>query len=177
MIEIIKEGFEGIYYIGEDFNIYRAKPHKNSKDKENYPRKLAEKFDKDGYPVVSLCNNGKAFQYRKHRLIAEAMIPNPNNFPEVNHKNGIKTDCSVENLEWVTHRENNLHALRTGLRIMKNNKLSKKVGQFDLKGNFIKEYPSANEVHRQTGYSQSHVSECCRGDKLKTYKGFVWKYI
>lgn len=66
----------------------------------------------NGYHGVSLKVNGKFHPYRIHRLVAEAFIPNPENKPEVNHINGNKTDNRVENLEWVTSQENQLHATR-----------------------------------------------------------------
>ena len=71
-----------------------------------------------GYPAVRL-NNGKhktdGHWFRVHRLIAEAFIPNPTNKPHINHKNGIRNDNRIENLEWCTPKENVQHAYRTGL--------------------------------------------------------------
>lgn len=88
------------------------------------PRLKKERFLKigyntDGYPQVQLNFEGKYKMQRVHRLIAAAFIPNPENKPYVNHKNGIKTDNRIENLEWCTGSENQLHAFRTGLRKQK----------------------------------------------------------
>lgn len=131
--------------------------------------------DKDGYYRVCLCENEKRIYRSVHRLVAQAFIPNPENKPTVNHKDGNKQNNCVDNLEWATIKENNNHALQTGLRNMKNDGCSKKVAQYDMNMNLIKIYPSAKEVKRQTGFSQGHISEVCRGEK-KHYKNFIWKY-
>lgn len=83
---------------------------KNSRGKE----KIAQK-NSGGYLGVTLYNNGEGSKKRIHRLVAEAFIPNPDNKPDINHKDGNKTNNSVDNLEWVTKSENMLHAYQTGL--------------------------------------------------------------
>lgn len=77
-------------------------------------KKLRSKIDK-GYERVTLSKNNKRKLFPVHRLVAIAFIPNPENKPCINHKNGVKTDNMVENLEWCTYSENTLHAYATGL--------------------------------------------------------------
>lgn len=78
-----------------------------------YPRKLNKNY---GYCYCNFRVGDKYYGRRVHRLVAKAFIPNPENKPCVNHKNGIKDDNRVENLEWVTNSENDIHAYENGLR-------------------------------------------------------------
>jgi NUMOD4 motif/HNH endonuclease len=70
-----------------------------------------------GYPRLCLCKEGQKKYFYVHRLVATAFIPNPENKPQVNHINGIKANNNVENLEWLTARDNQIHAYKTGLNI------------------------------------------------------------
>ena len=142
----------------------------------------------DGYLKVNLSKNGESKTCKVHRLVAETFLENPENLPEVNHKDEDKTnnfvflneDGSVDkeksNLEWKNHRDNCNHGTRNERIFEKttNGKLSKKVLQLSLSGELIREWPSTQECGRN-GFCQSCVSACCRGEK-KQYKGFRWEY-
>lgn len=171
------KGYEEYYEIS-NFGIVRRIRYDNIANKKEYkiPNYIKSRLDKDGYVRYTLSLKGKTKMAFAHRLVAEAFIPNPNNLPQVNHIDGNKQNNHVDNLEWCTIRENNIHALKTGLRDMKNNKLSKKVGQYDLNNKLINTFLSSADVERKLGICSAHVRNCCRG-KLKTYKGFIWKYI
>lgn len=173
----IKE-YEGLYAIntkGEVFRIGFSEKDYANKSKYKLPFKLKPSIDKDGYCKITLTKNGNPKQYFVHRLMAKAFIDNPENKTQVNHKNGNKSDNSIENLEWCTQSENRIHCLKHLKPQLKNNKLSKEVIQKDIDGNIIKIFPSAKQAMRDTGFSQGHISEVCRGEK-KTYKGFIWEY-
>lgn len=77
--------------------------------------KLQGSTDKYGYKTIKMLINGKKRHLKVHRVVAETFIQNEYQKPAVNHINGVKTDNSVENLEWVTNAENNNHAIKTGL--------------------------------------------------------------
>lgn len=143
--------------------------------KYKLPFYLKPRKDKDGYLRYALFKNSKAKHIFAHRLVAEAFIENPFNKQQINHKNGIKNDNRVENLEWSTASENIRHRIDVLHVSLKNNRRSKQVTQFSANGEIIAVFPSAKEASRQTGFSQGHISECCRGE-FSQYKGYVWKY-
>lgn len=96
-----------------------ASTHKNYKLRNIKGIYIKQRLSHRGYPIVFLSDtaNKKRKSPVVHRIVAFAFIPNPLNLEEVNHINGIKTDNKINNLEWVTHRENIIHAHKNGLRV------------------------------------------------------------
>lgn len=137
---------------------------------------LKPSTDKDGYLLVGLCKNGKQKTYKVHRLVAEAFIPNPNNLPQVNHKDENKQNNFVSNLEWCSAKYNSNYgtAIQRSSEKKINGKKSKTVLQYTLDGQFVREWKSTAEAGRN-GYNHGAVAACCRG-KLKKYKDSIWKY-
>lgn len=110
-------GYEGLYQVS---NLGRVKSLARRCKTWNGERGVPEKIligglDTDGYKQVTLCNEGHKTTWKVHRLVCLAFLPNPENKPSINHKNAIKTDNKLENLEWSTVKENTIHAHENGL--------------------------------------------------------------
>jgi hypothetical protein len=119
-------------------------------------------------------------------LVAKAFISNPENKPYVNHIDGNKQNNKVDNLEWCTPSENNSHAFRIGLKVITekqrkqssiNGKIycSKKVIQYDLNNNFIKEWKSLSEASNKLKLNRGNIGTCCRRNK-GTVGRYIWKF-
>lgn len=136
-------------------------------------RILKPKNNRRGYLFVGLHKNGAVKNRYIHRLVAQAFIPNPNKLPEVNHKDEIRTNNKLDNLEWISHRDNSNYGKRNE-RISKSK--SKAIVQFDLStGLIIKTYSSTITATRVTGINYDTISKAARGI-YKSAGRFGWRY-
>ena len=158
------KGYEGQYAITEDGQVWSYKSGKF----------LSFVKDKDGYYKVWLYDgNGQKRDYRVHRLVAEAYLPNPNEWPSINHKDECRTNNSVDNLEWCSVEYNDNYGARNyHISVSK----GYVVGQYDMSGNLVATYHSMMEAERQTGIRNSNISQCTRGLR-HTAGGYIWRLV
>ena len=125
------------------------------------------------YNVSIFYDDGSVKSKLVHRLVAEAFIPNPNNLPQVNHKDENRANNSISNLEWCDGKYNSNYGTGHARQTMA---CSKPVVQKSLDGQNIAVYPSAAEAQRQTGIHNGNISRACRKGKWKA-GGYLWEYV
>lgn len=153
------EGYEGKYMISDDGQVW-----------SNHKKGFLKPGESAGYPYVNLCKDGIRKNYNIHRLVAQAFIPNPNNLPEVNHKDENKQNNCVNNLEWCDAKYNSNYGTRNE-RIK--SKTSRQTYQYDLESNLIAVWPSQREASRQLNISVGSINKVIRG-KHKSTHGFIF---
>ena len=174
--------FEGLYAVTTDGAIW-SYPKAGSGGHSG--KWLKPDTKPNGYQTVTLVKDGVKTRQLIHRIVAIAYLPNTENKPCVNHKNGVKTDNSTGNLEWCTWAENEQHSYDTlGKEAHKHAKgktgyestRGKEVQQYTLEGDLVATFGSGADAARAVSGCQSSISATCRG-KRKQHKGYVWKYI
>jgi hypothetical protein len=184
------EGFFEISTLGRVKSVGRYVKWSNS---QRYVKERIKKvhIGAYGYPSVTLCKNGKSFDIPIHRLLARTFIPNPGNKPYIDHINTDITDYRLENLRWVTPKENannplTLQHCKTNTyiksvsqkanttKVIRGTKTApKKVFQYSKDGVFVAEYESYSEAERITGIDHRTISVVC-DDNTSSAGGFIW---
>lgn len=182
------KGYEGLYQIS-NYGQVKSVPRRGTDG-----RIIKPSFSGSGYLQTHLCSNGVCKSYLVHRLVALHFIDNPNNYPEVNHKDENKTNNYFENLEFCTRKYNENYGTKKLRSVANHNykesalksaahhnykivaeKQAKAVLQFDLNNNFIKRWNSLHDIYRELNYSIGNISRVCNNKLNKVY-GYIWKF-
>ncbi len=160
------------YYVTRDAKIISTIKHNGTSI-----RILKYGWIKGGYLTCKLYEGRKRRQLLVHRMVAQAFIPNPENLPFINHKDEIKTNNNINNLEWCTRQYNNNYGTKNARSALSHidGKTCKEVAQIDQNGKIIKIWISARNASRNGGYSFKNISACCKGEK-KSHLGYYWKF-
>lgn len=168
------EGYEGKYQISNFGNVKSISRHIRLQNGVlmKLPNKILKTMDRNGYRMVNLFMDGKTKSVNVHRLVALSFIPNPNNLPFVNHKDEVRSNNNVSNLEWCSCKYNLNYGTSTERRSQKR---MKKLLQLSIDGILLKKWDGLALASRETGYNFKNISQCCLG-KRKTANGFIWRY-
>jgi hypothetical protein len=171
------KGYEGLYQVSNLGNV-RSLDRLDGRGWKIRGRMLTPMKYKKGYLYVGLCKNNIRKCYKIHRLVAQTFIPNPDNKPEIDHINCCKTDNRVINLRFVTAKENNNNPLtlkhRSNCKKGTKNIRHRSVIQYDIDGNFIREWDTITDAEKTLGITHK-IHYVCQG-KRRTCGGYIWKY-
>ena len=168
----------GLYQVSNLGNVRTLDKYVNCGIKNNNKVKrkaqMLKLYDKQGYKEVVLTHNNKRHYFKVHRLVASAFIPNPNNLPQVNHKNENKLDNTVPNLEWCSSKYNCSYGNRN-VNIHKNTRsYSIEIKQYTLDNVLVKTYSSIKEASRIAKKSPITIRRYC--SNITKDKNYIWRY-
>lgn len=182
------KGYEGLYQVSNHGKIKSLERYKknHSKLKKVNEKILKTATNRYGYCIVVLSKNGISHTYTVHKLVMESFNRSPYENEVINHIDSNKTNNNIENLEYVTQKENIRKAWENGLcenvrknamnMVHKNAIPPRAVAQKDLNGNLIATYVSIREAERKTGITSGEIAQVCKGRYKKTHN-FVFTYL
>lgn len=147
----------------------------NVKTYKRLDRNLKPTIKPDGYVRISITRDKKEIKPFIHRLVAQAFISNPENKPEVNHIDCDRSNNDVNNLEWVTAKENTAQTIKNGNFFYRAHTIKRKVNKYSLSGEFLQEYESVKEASECHNTSPNNLTSVLRGRSI-TACGFKWGY-
>lgn len=158
------KGYEGLYEVTNTGLVYGCKSGVF----------LSQKIRKDGYAEVNLWKDGVGVSYRVHRLVAEAFVPNPDHFPQINHKDECKSNNNADNLEWCTAKYNSHYGTgnKRGVKLRRAKRCNCKPVQNMSTG---KIYASIEEAAKDSGACRTNIGRVCDGQR-KTAGGHKWRW-
>ena len=175
------EGFENLYKISSEGRVKSLGNGKSTNSKNKEIRIIKTVISKRGYEKVKLFKDGKRYYFTIHRLVATHFLMYKEGKNEVNHKDGVKTNSSVSNLEWVSASENQLHAFAIGLQVARRgseHSQSKPVRQISLDGGEVRVWESIKQIKRELGWNSYGIIKCCKNEpKYKTAYNYKWEYV
>ena len=193
MEEVWKDvkGYEGLYQVSNLGNVKSL----NYRGHKGHEHILMPKTNNNGRLWVLLYKHGKAKPTLIHRIVGIAFIKNPDNLPQINHKDENPKNNMANNLEWCTLEYNLMYTykrhsekyhvseIKRGAYAKRAKKVSRQnkkrqgnaINQLDENGNILKRWTDSREIFVETGMSDWSISECCRGNR-KTAYGFKWQY-
>lgn len=171
-------GYKGFYEVSNLGNVRSiGRMVKNRWGGETYVKgkTMTQSVTAYGYKQVKLVKDGEVKSAKVHRLVAEAFISNPENLPCINHKDEVKTNNVVNNLEWCTSKYNTLYGTRVErcAKYQRENK-GRPVDMYSLDGTFLQHYDYINETAKD-GYNPASVLSCCKGKSIST-KGVTFRF-
>jgi len=154
------------YLIDKNGRIYDTKRNKY----------MCQWVDTVGYYQCTLRDsNNKKHYKRVHRLVAETFIPNPDNLPQVNHKDGNKLNNDIRNLEWCTNSENTQHGYNKGLYKYKSR--CHAINVYDKSGNYLKTFKSIRSMCKELKINRKTVTMILKGEKVTNNYNYLFEYV
>lgn len=137
-----------------------------------FPKILKPSINGNGYYMFGMFSGKDRINENVHRALCEVFLPNPNNLPHLNHKDGCKTNNDLSNLEWCTPKQNTNHAVENGL--MTYEHCSVIVSSYTINGSLIKTYPSLHEAGREVGNAAANIHAAIRKKSVASKQ--LWSY-